>query len=81
MYIERLKSYIVDGVCVTNLFVTYRGPPGDATTTSTPVMIIGANNVFEVDCSSEALKIGDNNVLEAKCLYNQCFVFERKTFT
>lgn len=58
-----------------------RGPPGDATPTSTPVMIIGANNVFEVDCSSEALKIGDNNVLEAKCfvgreveLTNGCIV-------
>jgi hypothetical protein len=75
MYIERLKSYIIDGICVTDLFVTYRGPPGDATPTSTPVMIIGANNVFEVDCCSEALKIGDNNVLEAKCLYKPVFCF------
>jgi len=31
-----------------------------------PVMIIGNNNVFEVDCTSNALKIGDNNVLESK---------------
>jgi hypothetical protein len=43
-------------------------------------MIIGANNVFEVDCNSEALKIGDNNVLEAKCLYNQCFVSDINVF-
>ncbi|XP_046384584.1 dynactin subunit 6 [Ischnura elegans] len=31
-----------------------------------PVMIIGANNVFEVDCYCEALKIGDYNNLEPK---------------
>ena len=31
-----------------------------------PVMIIGNNNVFEVDCTSLALKIGHNNVLESK---------------
>ena len=35
---------------------------------STPVMIIGCNNVFEVDCTSNALKIGDNNILESKSL-------------
>ena len=33
---------------------------------TTPVMIIGNDNVFEVDCTSNALKIGDNNVLEMK---------------
>ena len=38
--------------------------PGDGETT--PVMIIGNSNVFEVDCCSHALKIGDNNVLESK---------------
>ena len=40
-----------------------RNPEGAETT---PVMIIGNNNVFEVDCSSNALKIGDHNVLESK---------------
>lgn len=34
---------------------------------TTPVLIIGANNVFEVDCTVEATKIGDNNVFESKC--------------
>ncbi|KAG7243361.1 hypothetical protein INR49_011817 [Caranx melampygus] len=29
-------------------------------------MTIGANNVFEVGCVSQALKIGDNNVIESK---------------
>lgn len=39
--------------------------PGSSSS-STPVLIIGSNNVFEVDCHSEARKIGDNNILEAK---------------
>ncbi len=34
---------------------------------SVPVMIVGNNNVFEVDSHSQALKIGDNNILESKC--------------
>ncbi|KAK1886813.1 Dynactin subunit 6 [Dissostichus eleginoides] len=29
-------------------------------------MTIGMNNVFEVGCVSQALKIGDNNVIESK---------------
>uniref|UniRef100_A0A3B5JZK9 Dynactin subunit 6 n=1 Tax=Takifugu rubripes TaxID=31033 RepID=A0A3B5JZK9_TAKRU len=29
-------------------------------------MIVGMNNVFEVGCVSQALKIGDNNVIESK---------------
>ncbi|KAJ0033052.1 hypothetical protein NQD34_000159 [Periophthalmus magnuspinnatus] len=29
-------------------------------------MTIGINNVFEVGCTSQALKIGDNNVIESK---------------
>ncbi|KAK7871376.1 hypothetical protein R5R35_006081 [Gryllus longicercus] len=33
---------------------------------STPVLIIGDSNVFEVDCRSEAMKIGEDNVLESK---------------
>lgn len=38
-----------------------------------PVMIVGNNNVFEVDCTSLALKIGDNNVLESKVTINMIF--------
>uniref|UniRef100_A0A4W3JF76 Dynactin subunit 6 n=1 Tax=Callorhinchus milii TaxID=7868 RepID=A0A4W3JF76_CALMI len=30
------------------------------------IMNIGTNNVFEVGCNFEALKIGDNNVIESK---------------
>ncbi|XP_008830815.3 dynactin subunit 6 isoform X2 [Nannospalax galili] len=29
-------------------------------------MIIGTNNVFEVGCQSQAMKMGDNNVIESK---------------
>nr|CAD7258124.1 unnamed protein product [Timema shepardi] len=43
-----------------------RLPQGTTTPSTTPVLIIGANNVFEVDSYSEAMKIGDNNVLESK---------------
>uniref|UniRef100_T1JFL0 Histone-binding protein RBBP4-like N-terminal domain-containing protein n=1 Tax=Strigamia maritima TaxID=126957 RepID=T1JFL0_STRMM len=35
--------------------------------TEPKIMYIGSNNIFEVDCYSESLKIGDNNVLESKC--------------
>ncbi|XP_043915404.1 dynactin subunit 6 [Protopterus annectens] len=31
-------------------------------------MVIGINNVFEVGCSSYAMKIGDNNVIESKAI-------------
>ncbi|XP_072020611.1 dynactin subunit 6-like [Amphiura filiformis] len=31
-------------------------------------MIIGANNVFEVGCRCEALRVGDNNIIEAKAV-------------
>ncbi|XP_033624726.1 dynactin subunit 6-like [Asterias rubens] len=31
-------------------------------------MVIGANNVFEVGCRCEALRVGDNNVIEAKAV-------------
>jgi dynactin-6 len=38
----------------------------NATSETSRVMIIGNNNVFEVDCKSYALKIGDFNTLESK---------------
>nr|CAG4648376.1 EOG090X0I48 [Moina brachiata]SVE93362.1 EOG090X0I48 [Moina brachiata] len=33
---------------------------------STVTMVIGNNNVFEVDCIVETKKIGDNNIVESK---------------
>ena len=29
-------------------------------------MVIGNNNVFEVDCHVESQKVGDNNIVESK---------------
>ncbi|ELU06414.1 hypothetical protein CAPTEDRAFT_173776 [Capitella teleta] len=58
-----------------------RLPKGEKGSHNQTVMIIGNNNVFEVGCKSEALKIGDNNILEAKAelgrkteLTNGCIV-------
>ncbi|CAO1433715.1 unnamed protein product [Diamesa serratosioi] len=31
-----------------------------------PVLVIGANNIFEVGCTVEALKIGEKNIFECK---------------
>ncbi|KAG9471385.1 hypothetical protein GDO78_015046 [Eleutherodactylus coqui] len=38
----------------------------DAEDVEPKAMIIGTNNVFEVGCYSQAMKIGDNNVIESK---------------
>uniref|UniRef100_A0A3P9HZ70 Dynactin subunit 6 n=1 Tax=Oryzias latipes TaxID=8090 RepID=A0A3P9HZ70_ORYLA len=38
----------------------------DADGAEPKAMTIGTNNVFEVGCVSQALKIGDNNVIESK---------------
>uniref|UniRef100_A0A8C1P4Q2 Dynactin subunit 6 n=2 Tax=Cyprinus carpio TaxID=7962 RepID=A0A8C1P4Q2_CYPCA len=38
----------------------------DAEDVEPKTMSIGINNVFEVGCVSQALKIGDNNVIESK---------------
>ncbi len=44
------------------------------TTDTTRVMIIGNNNVFEVDSTSYALKIGDFNNLESKSVVGKSVV-------
>ncbi|XP_063861558.1 dynactin subunit 6-like isoform X2 [Scylla paramamosain] len=43
-----------------------RLPEGSEPQDPPPVMVIGNNNVFEVDSYCQASKIGDNNILEAK---------------
>ncbi|XP_064102389.1 dynactin subunit 6-like isoform X2 [Macrobrachium nipponense] len=43
-----------------------RLPPGKEPGETPQVMVIGNNNVFEVDSYCQASKIGDNNVLESK---------------
>ncbi|CAB3380589.1 dynactin subunit 6 [Cloeon dipterum] len=57
------NNLIEEQAAIVNKFPASQESTGNAT-----VMIIGNNNVFEVDCHSEALKIGDQNVLESKCL-------------
>ncbi|XP_060534281.1 dynactin subunit 6 [Cylas formicarius] len=47
--------------------IIHRLPFDHQTSENTPVLIIGSNNVFEVDCTVEASKIGSNNVFETKC--------------
>lgn len=37
-------------------------------------MTIGNNNVFEVDCKIEAMRIGDNNIVESKGCISDCVV-------
>jgi len=43
-----------------------RVPAGEGPASLAPVMIIGNNNVFEVDCVVESRRIGDNNIVESK---------------
>ncbi|XP_050737965.1 dynactin subunit 6-like [Eriocheir sinensis] len=43
-----------------------RLPKGSEPQDPPPVMVIGNNNVFEVDSYCQASKVGDNNILEAK---------------
>ncbi|XP_071053787.1 dynactin subunit 6 isoform X2 [Onthophagus taurus] len=47
--------------------ITHRVPFDRENQENIPVLIIGANNVFEVGCNVEACKIGDNNTFESKC--------------
>lgn len=51
-------------------------PLDQADKENTPVLVIGANNVFEVGSTVEACKIGENNVFESKC-----FVSNKVTIT
>lgn len=46
-------------------FIINRLPPG-ADPSSQPTMVIGDNNVFEVDSIFESHKMGDQNILEVK---------------
>ncbi|GAB0099829.1 Dynactin subunit 6 [Sergentomyia squamirostris] len=58
---------IIGENCIIEEYVTilYRAPSGQAPEKPL-VLVIGANNVFEVGCRIEALKIGERNVFECK---------------
>ena len=64
--------YVFFSVCVCVIFIFNffflfnRLPEGSEPQDPPPVMVIGNNNVFEVDSYCQASKIGDNNILEAK---------------
>ena len=53
--------FFVNFIIETSLFC--RKTPGDD---SPRTLVIGHNNVFEVDCLVEAEAVGDHNVFEAK---------------
>ncbi|KAK4884152.1 hypothetical protein RN001_000423 [Aquatica leii] len=47
--------------------IIHRLRPEQTNNETTPVLIIGSHNVFEIGCTVEAAKIGSNNVFESKC--------------
>ncbi|GLV36431.1 Dynactin 6 p27 subunit [Carabus blaptoides fortunei] len=47
--------------------IIHRLPLGQPEPETPPILRIGSQNVFEVDCTVEAPKIGDSNVFESKC--------------
>ncbi|XP_059610834.1 dynactin subunit 6 [Phlebotomus argentipes] len=58
---------IIGENCIVEEYVSivHRVPPGQAVQSDRPpVLVIGANNVFEVGCRIEALKIGERNIFE-----------------
>uniref|UniRef100_A0A6B2EBT1 Dynactin subunit 6 n=1 Tax=Phlebotomus kandelakii TaxID=1109342 RepID=A0A6B2EBT1_9DIPT len=62
---------IIGENCIVEEYVTiiHKLPPGHAVPGDRPpVLVIGANNVFEVGCRIEALKIGERNIFECRCV-------------
>lgn len=62
---------IIGENCIVEEYATivHKKLPVDETATASekaPVLVIGANNVFEVGCVVEATKIGEKNVFECK---------------
>lgn len=46
--------------------IIYKSKPGDDSVDRPATLIIGSNNVFEVGCTVEAIKIGERNIFECK---------------
>lgn len=68
--IAKSGPIIIGENCLIEEYVTIRHDTGiesDAALEKPPVLVIGANNVFEVGCTVEALKIGEKNTFECKC--------------
>lgn len=68
--IAKSGPIIIGENCLIEEYVTIRHDTGiesDAALEKPPVLVIGANNVFEVGCTVEALKVGEKNTFECKC--------------
>lgn len=68
--IAKSGPIIIGENCLIEEYVTIihdTGVESDAALERPPVLVIGANNVFEVGCTVEALKIGERNTFECKC--------------
>lgn len=67
--IAKSGPIIIGESCLIEEYVTIihdTGIESDAALEKPPVLVIGANNVFEVGCTVEALKIGERNTFECK---------------
>lgn len=65
--IAKSGPIIIGENCLIEEYTTIIHDTGEENPTGKPpVLVIGANNVFEVGCHVEALKIGEKNVFECK---------------
>lgn len=65
--IAKSGPIIIGENCLIEEYTTIIYDTGEETTAGKPpVLVIGANNVFEVGCHVEALKIGEKNIFECK---------------
>lgn len=67
--IAKSGPIIIGENCLIEEYTTIIHDTGEDTSTMAkpPVLVIGANNVFEVGSRVEALKIGEKNLFECKC--------------
>lgn len=63
---QKLHGKVYTFIMCVYIFSCHRLPEGSEPQDPPPVMVIGNNNVFEVDSYCQASKVGDNNILEAK---------------
>lgn len=82
--IAKSGPIIIGENCLIEEYVTIvhdTGIESDTSLEKPPVLVIGPNNVFEVGCHIEALKIGEKNIFECKSFVssavkvsNQCVI-------
>lgn len=66
--IAKSGPIIIGENCLIEEYTTIIHDTGEDTSSMAkpPVLVIGANNLFEVGCHVEALKIGEKNIFECK---------------